>query len=63
MNMTIDASAGTFAVPSPAPFRHLGHEAGALDPTPTSFSKREIVVCETSVRTVLRSTWSRQGDA
>jgi hypothetical protein len=63
MNMTVDASVGTFAVPSPAPFRYLGHEAGALDPTPTWFSKHEIVGCEASVRTVLRSTRSRQGDA
>jgi hypothetical protein len=29
----VDASVGTFAVPSPAPFRHLGHEAGAFNPT------------------------------
>jgi hypothetical protein len=32
-DMTVDASLGTLAVPSPASFRHLGHEAGALDPT------------------------------
>jgi hypothetical protein len=39
--------------------RPITYSAG----TPTSFSKREIVGCEASVRTVLRSTWSRQGDA
>jgi hypothetical protein len=33
MNMTVDAIVGTLAVPSPAPFRHLGHETGALNPT------------------------------